>query len=76
MAAQQRTPDAERVAQRRKALRTQGLRPRVIWLADLRDEAVREQIRRETLAIAASARNDEDIAFAQAIQYWPEDDPD
>ncbi len=74
MTAQQRTPDAERVAHRRKALRAEGLRPRTYWLPDMRDEAVKAEIGRACLAIAASLRNEEDIAFAQAVQYWPPDD--
>ena len=63
----------ERVAKRRAALRAQGLRPKQIWVPDLRRPEIREQIRREAEAIAASDR-EADIRFAEAIQHWPEDD--
>ena len=62
----------ERVARRRAALRAQGLRPKQIWVPDLRIAEVREQIRREAVALAALDRS-EDIAFAESIQHWPTD---
>ena len=65
-----------RVAKRRAALRAEGLRPKQIWVLDLRDPGVREQIRRDCARISASPTREDDLAFAEALQYWPPDDPD
>ncbi len=67
---------AERVARRRAALRAQGLRPKTFWLPDTQSEAFHAQAARDVAAINAMRSRDEDIAFAHAIQYWPEDDYD
>ncbi len=65
-----------RVAKRRAALRAQGLRPKQMWVLDLRNPEVREQIRHDCERISASLHREGDLAFAEALQYWPEDDPD
>jgi Protein of unknown function (DUF3018) len=63
---------AERVARRRAALRAQGLRPRTFWLPDPESEAFQEQAQRDVAAINSMRLREQDIAFIQAIQYWPE----
>jgi hypothetical protein len=62
----------QRVAKRRAKLRAQGLRPKQIWVPDLRLPEVRARIRRDVETIAALDRSG-DIAFAESIQHWPED---
>jgi len=66
----------ERVARRRAALRAQGLRPMQVWVPDLRDAEVRRQIHDACQRIASSPPREDDLAFIEAIQYWPEDDRD
>ena len=66
----------ERVAKRRAALRAQGLKPKQFWVLDLDDPAVRERIRIACERISTSPQREEDLAFAEALQYWPPDDPD
>jgi hypothetical protein len=66
----------ERVARRRAALRAQGLRPKQVWVPDLRSPEMRERIRQECLAINEAVRRAGDWAFINAVQFWPEDDPD
>jgi len=63
----------ERTARRRAALRSAGMRPKQFWLLDLRDPEVLARIARECAVIVASDQS-EDLAFAEALQYWPEDD--
>ncbi len=64
----------ERVARRRAALRAQGLRPKQVWVPDLRRPEVRERIRRECEAINEAMRRSDDWAFIESLQAWPEDD--
>jgi hypothetical protein len=42
----------------------------------VRTPEFREQARRDALAIAAQLAESDDIAFAEAIQYWPPEDED
>jgi Protein of unknown function (DUF3018) len=59
---------AQRVAKRRAALRAQGLRPKQIWLPDLRDPKVRAEIRADAAALAAQAhRWQDEFADAEAL---------
>jgi hypothetical protein len=58
---------ASKVRQHREKLRAQGLRPIQIWVQDLRDPKVIEQIRREARAIAESPQEKEDQAFIDSI---------
>jgi hypothetical protein len=62
----------ERVAKHRAALRAQGLRPKQIWVPDLRLPEVRERIRREAAAIAAADAKSDDMAFIESISIWNE----
>ena len=52
---------AERVAKRRAALRAQGLRPKQIWLPDLRDPKVLAEIRADAAALAAQSHRWNDL---------------
>jgi hypothetical protein len=67
---------AQRVARHRAAMRAKGYRLKTIWVPDIRNPTVRTQIDREVAAINASESRVDDIAFAESIQYWPEDDAD
>ena len=46
---------AQRAARYRAALRANGLRPRQIWLPDMRDPKVRAEIRADAAALAAQS---------------------
>ena len=76
MGKHERIGSKERVARRRAILRAQGLRPKQFWVLDTRVPEVREEIGRACEAIASSTRFEEDMAFVEAVQYWPPDDPD
>ena len=65
-----------RVARHRAAMRAKGYRLMQFWVPDMRSPAFREQIAREVAAINASLSRSDDLAFAEALQYWPPDDPD
>lgn len=52
---------AQRVAKRRAALRSQGLRPKQIWLPDLRDPKVLAEVRADAAALAAQAHRWNDL---------------
>lgn len=57
----------DKVSAHRERLRAQGLRPIQIWVPDVRARAFREQARRQSRAVAASARAGEDQAFIDAV---------
>jgi len=71
-----RISSRERVAKRRAAMRAQGLRPHQVWVLDTRDPAVKSEIEAECEALNASPEADDIMAFVEAVQYWPPDDPD
>ena len=52
---------AQRVAKRRAALRASGLRPKQIWLPDMRDPKVRADIRADAAALAGQANRWQDV---------------
>ncbi len=56
-----------KVRRHRERLRRQGLRPIQIWVPDVRSPAFRSQARRQSLAVAASARAQQDQAFIDSI---------
>lgn len=66
----------ERVARRRSALREQGLRLRQLWVPDTTIAGFWEQIEQDCRRLAESTNRADDLAFAEALQFWPEDDPD
>lgn len=69
-------PGRERVAKRRAALRAQGLRLKQFWVPDVHSPEFKEQARRDSLAVNAAMRESDDMAFIEAVQYWPPDDED
>ncbi len=60
----------EKVREHRERLRAQGLRPIQIWVPDVRSPSFREQARRQSRAVAASAHAREDQAFIDAVSDW------
>lgn len=62
----------ERVAKHRAALRAQGLRPKQIWVPDVRSAEFLAEARRQSRIIAERMSRSDDLAFAEALQYWPE----
>ena len=67
----------DRVARRRAALRAQGLRPKQIWVPDLRKPEVLERIRLECEAINRADARSGDMEFLEAISILndlPDDD--
>ncbi|HKT74107.1 MAG TPA: antitoxin MazE family protein [Steroidobacteraceae bacterium] len=65
-----RAPVAQRVEKHRKALRAAGLRPIQIWVPDVRSRNFTAQARRQSLAIARSHQELDDVAFAGALADW------
>lgn len=72
MVAMSKKPKTVRVKVRehRERLRAQGLRPIQIWVPDVRSPSFREQARRQSQAVAASAHAAEDQAFIDAVSDW------
>src|SRR3954471_22311437 len=63
----------ERRRQRDEALRSQGLRPIVIWVPDVHSPEFAEQARRDSLAVANSPFAKEDQDFVDSISiFWDE----
>ena len=60
-------PSRVKVREHRERLRRQGLRPIQIWVPDVRAPAFRSEARRQSLAVAASSRANEDQAFIDAV---------
>ena len=54
---------AERVQKHRRALRAAGLRPIQIWVPDVRSKSFAARARKQALAIARSAHEQDDLAF-------------
>lgn len=57
----------DKVRTYRERMRARGLRPIQIWVPDTRTPAFRAEAHRQSLAVARSARADEDQAFIDAI---------
>ena len=57
----------DKVRTYRERMRAQGLRPIQIWVPDTRTAAFRSAARRQSRAVAQSARAREDQAFVDAI---------
>ena len=62
-----RSSVAERVQKHRRALRAAGLRPIQIWVPDVRSKSFATQARKQSMAIARSAHEQDDIAFIESI---------
>jgi hypothetical protein len=61
---------ARRVNKHRQALRAAGLRPIQIWVPDVRSKSFAVQARRQSLAIARSAQEKDDLAFIESVADW------
>ena len=67
MAAPQEKPSvSERVRNHRARLRSQGLRPVQIWVPDVRSAEFATEAHRQSAAVAAGNRADDDQAFIDA----------
>ena len=74
MVAVSKKPRTVRVKVReRERLRAQGLRPIQIWVPDVRSPSFREQARRQSQAVAASAQAADDQAFIDAVSAWSDE---
>jgi hypothetical protein len=60
----------EKVKAHRERLRAQGLRPIQIWVPDVRSPHFAEEARRQSLAVANSAGDADDLAFIDSL-YEP-----
>ncbi len=65
------TGSRNRVRAHRARLRAQGLRPVQIWVPDITAEGFAAEAHRQSRAVAATERADEDQAFTDAISEWP-----
>lgn len=59
-----------RVQKHRQALRAAGLRPIQIWVPDVRSKGFATQARKQSLAIAKSAQEQEDLVFIASLADW------
>jgi len=70
----------ERVARRRQALRGRGLRPKQIWVPDLRVPEVRERLAGEIEEIRRSDEEEDVMGFLNSVSIFndlpPYDGPD
>lgn len=62
----------DKVREHRERLRAQGLRPIQIWVPDVRVPGFAEEMRRQSLAIAASERDREDMDFVESVSILTE----
>ena len=65
-----RSDVARRVQKHRQSLRAAGLRPIQIWVPDVRSKSFAIQARRQSLAIARSAQEKDDLAFIESVADW------
>jgi hypothetical protein len=61
---------ARRVQKHRQSLRAAGLRPIQIWVPDVRSKSFAVQARRQSLAVARSAQEKDDLAFIESVADW------
>ncbi len=64
------TSVARRVQKHRESLRAAGLRPIQIWVPDVRSKSFAAQARRQSLAVARSAHEQDDLAFIESVADW------
>ena len=57
----------ERVRAHRERLRGQGLRPIQVWVPDVRSPEFVAEVRRQTLAVAQSVQEKDDMAFIESL---------
>ena len=72
MPTQSRRSSRAKVEAYRARLRVQGLRPLQVWVPNARSAAFAVEAHRQSRAVAASARADEDQAFVDVVaEPWP-----
>jgi hypothetical protein len=64
---------ARRVRKHRLSLRAAGLRPIQIWVPDVRSKSFAVQARRQSLAIARSEQEEDDLGFIESAGASAED---
>ena len=74
MGAERPLTSTERSARRRASLRAQGLRSRTFWLPDRDDPAFKAQAAAACLAVNQLMAGSDDMAFIDAVRYWPADE--
>ncbi len=65
----------ERVARYRAEMRAKGMRLKQIWVRDVKSEAFKAEARRQSLLIAHSEHEADDMAFIESLvdfNDWPE----
>jgi hypothetical protein len=70
MASSKPRSSRDKVRAHRKRLRRAGLRPIQIWVPDVRSKRFASQARRQSLAIAKSVQEQDDLAFIESIADW------
>jgi hypothetical protein len=66
-------PSHVKVREHRERLRRQGLRPIQIWVPDVRAPSFRAEAHRQSMTVAASAQEQADQAFIDAISDWKDE---
>ncbi len=72
MATASKASSQEKVRAYRTRLRAQGLRPIQFWVPDVRSDSFRAEAQRQSRAVAASPREQEDQSFIDAVADWPD----
>ena len=67
---QRSTSSRERVARHRQRLREQGLRPIEIWVPDVNSPEFIAEARRQSLLVAQSEQEKDDLAFIDSLIDW------
>ncbi len=60
----------DKVRAHRQRLRKQGLRPIQIWVPDVRSPGFAKEAHRQSLAVARSRREKDDLDFIESIADW------
>lgn len=63
----------DRVAEHRKRLRAQGLRPIQVWVPDVRSEAFADEALRQSRAVALADQHSDDQDFIESVTVSWED---
>ena len=63
----------DKVRAHRERLRKQGLRPIQIWVPDVRSKKFAKEAHRQSLVVANSVQEQDDIDFISSISVWGEE---
>jgi hypothetical protein len=63
----------ERVAEYRSRLREQGLRQVEIWVPDVRSPRFKAEAHRQSLVVAQSEQEGDDLAFIDSLMNWDDE---